>query len=48
MKYCNCQDFKDNINKINKALMHIHTQKQFKYCPWCGKKLNQITIDKID
>lgn len=43
---CDCQDWKENIDKINGNFLiaHIHgmggyTGKPFKLCPWCGKEL---------
>ena len=52
---CNCQDWKENINKVNAGfgLSAIHglggyQGKVFKYCPWCGKKLMGIKCGYMD
>jgi hypothetical protein len=48
MKYCDCSDWKPNIDLVNGScnLAFIHglefTGKVFEYCPWCGKKLEEI------
>ena len=43
---CNCNDWKENINKIDDAFSFksIHgcgdyDGKQFLFCPWCSQKL---------
>lgn len=43
---CNCQDWKENIDKLNTGFMFLatrggkgYTGKIMEYCPWCGKKL---------
>ena len=45
---CVCKEWKDNIDKLNGgwAISVVHgmggyTGKQFKYCPWCSKKLKK-------
>jgi len=45
-KKCNCEDFKNNIGKVNNcfSISSIHDFKYdgkfFDYCPWCGKELS--------
>lgn len=43
---CECEDWKENVPKINAGffMQEIHgfsgyTGKQFNFCPWCGRKL---------
>ena len=46
-KYCDCVDWKENIDAINApfnmALTHSYIGqyegKKFDYCPWCGHRL---------
>ena len=45
---CNCDDWKENISKLNSSftLQSIHglggySGKVFIYCPWCSKKLKE-------
>jgi len=52
---CECQDWKDNIDKINQGFVvsFIHGQpgytgKQIKYCPWCGAELLSKTPEQGD
>jgi len=47
MEDCKCEDWIENISKINGAftMQCIHggsgyEGKQFVYCPWCGKELS--------
>lgn len=45
MKYCTCEDWEQNINKVDSIFLvsHIHgvdyDGEYFKCCPWCGNKL---------
>ena len=46
---CDCQDWKENIKKINGPILlqGIHGMgeydgKQFVYCPWCGGRLQKL------
>jgi len=45
---CSCQEWKDNIDKVNAGftMTFIHGGQgyegaPFKYCPWCGKELTE-------
>lgn len=45
---CSCKGWKENIGQLNAhiafALNHCQSGwfgRQFKYCPWCGKKLRE-------
>ena len=45
---CNCQDWKENIDRANAGFVisHVHglggyAGKQWSYCPWCGKGLEK-------
>jgi hypothetical protein len=46
-EYCNCDDYKENLEKINNKILFCYTHgilydgKQFVYCPWCGKRLKE-------
>lgn len=45
MKYCECEDWKDNQPKIDMALVIARNHRFkaeitiFNYCPYCGNKL---------
>jgi hypothetical protein len=53
---CECEDWKENIPKVNGHVFLAvarnpntekgYTGKQFIYCPWCGKKLEEINVRK--
>lgn len=51
MKVCDCEDWKENIETIDSAVMSLFMRgskrsvKTFEYCPWCGKKLAEIAKD---
>ena len=44
LKDCDCNDWLFSMPQINSAQMLVwnrgipYTGKQFKYCPWCGKR----------
>ena len=46
---CDCEDWKENIDKLNAGFMFMATHgmdgysgKKIIFCPWCGEKLNEI------
>ncbi len=49
---CDCGDFKESMKQIVSAeeLAWLHgwryTGEQFKYCPWCGKKFEQVEVEE--
>ena len=46
--FCGCKDYEENIKKINAItdasflLEFRYRGKSFEYCPFCGKKLEEI------
>ena len=54
MNDCSCQDWKDNIDKINGPIMLEQLRGKSKgydgvpirYCPWCGEKLLEGMLDE--
>lgn len=54
---CDCIDWFESINEINKSITFMWTHgitykgKQFEYCPWCGgylMKLPEVKTDERD
>jgi transcriptional antiterminator Rof (Rho-off) len=47
MKDCDCKDYVESTAQINYALTLAwahgfnYSAKSFKYCPWCGKELEE-------
>ena len=45
---CDCEDYKEGLTQIKNAqtLLYLtkgikYTAPKFRYCPWCGKKLEE-------
>ena len=57
MKTCECPDWKPNIDIVNGLMCSPwnlthgskgYTGKTFKYCPWCGGELKEVTEENIE
>ena len=54
MRNCECPDWKPNTDYINGSIQFLaihgidsYNLTQFKFCPWCGKRLMEdVHIDK--
>ena len=52
--YC-CDEWDQNIEKIDgpitlqsiRAGRNLYVGEPFRFCPWCGEKLKQSTIEKV-
>ena len=50
IRQCKCKDWKENAPILDSALSFVATRnfggpglkKIFSYCPWCGKKLDEV------